>query len=299
MYKILSIDGGGTKGIVPATFISEFEKRSDKRMCDVYDCYIGTSTGAILAGAMGIGLTGDEIVDIYHNDASKIFKKEKKWWRTLFGATEEKYETRNLYNALFRNFGDVRMGDLKRRVIVTAYDIETRKNIIFDSEDPNHKDLLLADCVTASAAAPTYFEPHSFGTYRVVDGGVSGMNNPVLVGYVAAIRKGFDKRAISICSLGTGKIREKIPYGKAIDWGLIQWVKPVIDILMSGTADLMDKLAQYLVTDNLYRVNIQLPNKGLSAMDSPENMKELEKLARTYANEKPEVFYRIITKQWT
>ena len=52
-------------------------------------------------------------------------------------------------------------------------------------------------------------------------------------------------------------------------------------------------------TDNLIRVNINLPNKGLSAMDAPENMVELEKLTRTYANEHPELFYKVINKQWT
>lgn len=298
MYKILSIDGGGTKGIVAATFLHELEKKGRAEIRNEYDCFIGTSTGAILVAALAAGIPTDKIIDIYHQDAKKIFRKEKKWWKNWFGLIDEKYETRNLYNAIFKRVGDLKLGDLKKRFVFTAYDIERQSYVLFDSHKEEHAHLRVADCATASAAAPTYFEPHSFEGFNVIDGGVCGLNNPSLAGWALALNQGTSPENITILSVGNGEYFDKIKYSKAINWGIVEWVRPLIDIMLTGTARMANDLAKNSVPNGKYfRLNMRIPEK-FKAMDAPENMQELESLTRAECNQNVAPLFEIITKQW-
>lgn len=282
MYKILSIDGGGIKGIISATFLREIQKKTNLSTRELFDCFIGTSTGAIIVAALAAGIEAEEITEIYHKDAPKIFNSPKpKWWQKILSLADEKYETRNLHNALFRRIGGLKLGDLKKRFIFTAYDIELQSYVLFDSFDKTQSHLRVVDCATASAAAPTYFEPHSFEGYNVIDGGVCGLNNPALAAWALSLNHGVSQENMKILSLGNGEYYNKINYSDAINWGILKWARPLIDIMLTGTARMTKDLTKSLLPSrNFFRANIRIPER-FSAMDAPQNMKKLEVLALT------------------
>ena len=262
MYKILSIDGGGTKGIVPATFLNELHQASGEIIHNHYDTFAGTSTGAIIAAALALEFNTDEIVKLYHEGAPRIFKKEKKWWQTGFGLKDELYEKENLIKELERHFGDAKMGDIKKHLIVTAYDIVSEEPIYFDSKNPNHKYLRIVDCVASSASAPTYFEPIKFNTFVAVDGGVAGMNNPSLVAIKSILNLGYNIEDLSVLSIGTGESSKQLTYNKAKNFGIAQWAKPLVSIMITAPSKVMNDFAKCIIEPTDYfRLNINLPTK--------------------------------------
>lgn len=315
MYKILSIDGGGTKGIVPATFLNELHRKSKKIVHQHYDSFAGTSTGAIIAAALALEFNTDEIIKLYHEGAPRIFKKEKKWWQTGFGLKDEVYEKENLIEELEKHFGDAKMKDVKKHLVVTAYDIVTEQPIYFDSQTAEHRDLRIVDCVASSASAPTYFEPIKFNDYVAVDGGVAGMNNPSLVAIKSALKMGHKLDKLSVLTVGTGETSKELTYRKAKNFGVAQWAKPLVSIMITAPSKVMNDFAKYLIEPaDYYRLNIDLSphrkftlnrifdgqnkkfrlSKPLSAMDAPENMKVLENLVRLHCNENTSDLQEII-----
>jgi len=257
-FKILSIDGGGIRGIIPAMILTEIEKRTGKRIAELFNLIAGTSTGGILA----LGLTkpgpdnnpaysAKELVELYDDKGPHIFSRSV-WHRirAMGNAVEEKYPSDSIEAVLKQYFGDAVLSQAIADVLVTSYEIEQRRPFFFKShkakKNPEEFDYLMRDAARATSAAPTYFEPNRIGIsgplerLALIDGGVYA-NNPAACALVEATSK-FDSppEGVYMLSLGTGELTRPIRYEDATGWGLIQWAQPLLNVVFDGVSDTVD-----------------------------------------------------------
>lgn len=258
--RILSIDGGGIRGIIPGQVLVALEKilqqkdPSKPRLADWFDLIAGTSTGGILTclylfpdetNPTKAKYSAQQAVDLYLENGDDIFDVSIfKSIASLGGIADEKYSAETLEKVLFRYMGETRLSQLVRPCLVTAYDIFGRNAKFFNKADfPKKPDFLLRDVARATSAAPTYFEPANIAAldksvYPLVDGGVFA-NNPAMCACVEAFGLNPNLRVsdLKVLSLGTGSSEEQYHYSEAKNWGKIGWVGPVLSIMMSGVSE--------------------------------------------------------------
>ena len=291
-YKILSIDGGGIRGVIPAVLLVEIEKRTGKPVSGLFDLIAGTSTGGILAAGLAMPenkgvdaprFRASDLLELYEERGKDIFTRSL--WDGItsgWGLSDEKYPSDNIEEVLNEYFGDIELKDVLTEILVTSYEIEERHPYFFKSaragSDPDERNHFLRDVARATSAAPTYFEPAKIPTVSkspkariryLVDGGVFA-NNPAMCAFAEAMRLGKSPDDIILVSLGTGVGTRPIDYDKAKDWGLLKWAKPVIDVMMDGVADAVDyQLGQMLppAGSRYYRFNTRL-REALDDMDA-------------------------------
>lgn len=267
MKKILSIDGGGIRGIIPGQILVALEKKlqdhsgkPEARLADYFDFFAGTSTGGILTciclcpseeEPSKARFSAQDAVDLYMNHGEEIF--DVNLWQRLRsgdGYLDEKYGEFALEKNLKNYFGDLKLSELLKPCIIPAYDIDRRSTYFFAQHDSAKKgegrNFLVRDVCRATSAAPTYFETArikscSGVSYPLIDGGVFA-NNPALCAY-SEVRNARDNPTAAemfIVSIGTGSEHEPYKYDKAKDWGAVGWIKPLIDIMMAGAAETTD-----------------------------------------------------------
>jgi uncharacterized protein len=306
--RILSIDGGGIRGIIPGQILVILEDKlkaktgnDNARIADYFDLISGTSTGGILTCAYLIPdlenrpkFNARQVVDLYLKRGGDIFYVPLGHkLRTGGGVVDEMYPASALEKALDEYFGDTRLSGLLKPCLIPSYDIKRRMGHFFTQHDALKNagwDYLVKDVARATSAAPTYFECSNIKSvsevsYPLVDGGVF-VNNPTLCAY-AEVQNEYKVQAnnIVVLSLGTGFSKKEYDYNKAKDWGMIQWVKPIIDIMMSGVSEVVDyQLRQIFegadASNQYLRINTELPIDVSPDMDdaSPENLKSLKEL---------------------
>jgi uncharacterized protein len=256
MQKVLSIDGGGIRGIIPAMILAEIERRTGKRTAEVFDLVAGTSTGGILALGLtkpgqdgGPEYSAKKLIDLYETEGGKIFSIPV-WHRihTAGGLAEEKYPAKGIEEVALEYFGDVRLAEALTEVLVTAYEIEKRGPWFFkrrEARDPSEGfNPYMRDVVRATSATPTYFEPiqlkvGSLGTRTFIDGGVHS-NNPAMCAYVEARKTYPEENDFLVVSLGTGEQTRNMPYEEVKGWGLAQWARPILNVVFDGVSDTVD-----------------------------------------------------------
>jgi len=262
--KILSIDGGGIRGIIPGQVLITLEeklkrisKNPNARLSDYFDFMAGTSTGGILACLYlsPSNISAADAVDLYKRYGNQIFNLSI-WGkiRTFGGILGEKYKASKLEECLKLYFGDMKLSALLKPCLIPAFDIEHGAPFFFTQHDAvsrgSEYDYLVRDVCRAASAAPTYFEIACISAvtktyYPLVDGGIFA-NNPSMCAYAEMrdLIKGsstlIDPMAHStknmfILSLGTGSSDIKLCYDKARRWGSAQWVRPLIDMMMNYT----------------------------------------------------------------
>jgi predicted acylesterase/phospholipase RssA len=252
--KVLSIDGGGIRGLIPALVLAEIERRTSRRIADLVDMIAGTSTGGILACALGKPdpLPAAEIASLYVEEGPKIFDRSLlKQITSLGGYLDERYSDGGLVRALERYLGDTPMTAATVPLLLTAYDTEARGIHLLRSEG-EHSDASMVDAAHATSAAPTYFEPVRLGGASLIDGGVFA-TNPSLVAY-AELGGTLDL----LLSLGTGSHTRPLPYDKIKDWGQLEWARPVIDVVFDGGQDAVDHQLRALLSDRYVRLQTEL-----------------------------------------
>jgi patatin-like phospholipase/acyl hydrolase len=306
---VLSIDGGGIRGIVPGQILTHVERLlkeifedSTYKIADHFDLVAGTSTGGILGIAYLMPefgrpmYTAEEVVDIYFERGDDIFDVPfYHKLKTAGGLLDEKYPDEGLEEALADYFGEVRLNELLKPTLFTAYDIKRRKAHFFtqhDAENPA-KNFLVKDIARATAAAPTYFEPARIKSddnkyYPLIDGGIFA-NNPAMCAF-AEVRSKFSSKEkkvtaadMKILSIGTGYAKKAYHYNDAKDWGAARWVKPAIDFMMSGVSETVDYELQQIFAaagkpDQYLRINGALPAAVSPDMDcvEPDNLNALK-----------------------
>jgi patatin-like phospholipase/acyl hydrolase len=159
--RILSIDGGGIRGIIPALVLAEIEARTGRSIAGLFDLVAGTSTGGILACGLTAPQprTAQELVGLYRTQGPRIFRRSL-WQRVVSadGLANARHDAGPLQEVLEEYLGEARLGEARPRLLATAYDLQAREPYFFKSwrtgEEPA-RDLLLRTVAQATAAAPT------------------------------------------------------------------------------------------------------------------------------------------------
>jgi len=300
MFKILSIDGGGIRGIIPATILSEIEKRTQKPISSLFNLIAGTSTGGILALGMvkpdAHGLpayTAEKGIDLYEKEGSRVFSRDI-WHRihALDNLADERYSAEGVESVLEDYFGDTRLKEAITDVIIPSYDIERRTAVFFKSRkaksDPAD-DYPMKYVGRATSAAPTYFPPlklnlgRSDDYYALVDGGVHS-NDPAMCAYAEARAHYPNADDILLVSLGTGQVTLPFMYEQAKDWGLLGWAKPLVDIIFDAMLNTVDyELRQLLEAEGdnrrYYRFQARLEQGGELDNTDPLAIRNLKLVA--------------------
>ena len=265
-FRILSLDGGGIRGIIPALVLAELERRSGRPTEELFDLIAGTSTGGILA--LGLTRPGPEgkpaysaleMVSLYEKDGSNIFDRSI-WHRVkaIGNLADEKYPSEGITTVLDARFGETMLSETLTPVLVTSYDIEERAPYFFKSHRARlepQRDHPMRDAARATSAAPTYFAPAKIMTGRrpggykaLVDGGVYA-NNPAACALVEGICF-FNQRLddVVMLSLGTGEYTRPILHEDARNWGLAKWAQPILNVVFDGVSDTVNYQIQSLLT---------------------------------------------------
>ncbi len=292
MIRILSIDGGGIRGLIPALVLAHVEERVGRPVASRFDLVAGTSTGGILA--LGLTCPGEDgrpryrardLAALYVEEGPSIFRRS---WRhrirSLYGLAEEAYPRAGLDRALRRFFGDARLSAATSEVFVTAYDIERNRAVRLGRfrarRDPGW-DFRMRDAARATAAAPTFFEPALLrardGEARTfVDGGMFA-NNPAGLALAYAKRLFPSAPDFLLVSLGTGTLTRPLSYGEAARFGAVRWLGPAFRIFMHGQSDSVDRTFRAGLPGIVYcRIDGPLTIASDAIDDAgPENLKAL------------------------
>jgi uncharacterized protein len=295
--RILAIDGGGIRGLIPAVVLAEIERRTGRRTAELFDLIAGTSTGGILAcgltrpaadGADGAAFSAADLIGLYESEGPEIFHRSLlKRVTSVGGYVDERYDDAGLNAALHRYLGATRLSETLADVFITAYEIERRTSFFFRSsrarQDPAH-DFTLVDAARATAAAPTYFEPARVTdvagaqSWALVDGGVFAIN-PAMVAYAELSAAGRREEVDLVVSLGSGSHTRRLAYENVRGWGQLEWARPLIDVVFDGVADAVDFELEQLLPEGRY-VRLQTPLDEASDDLDDASDRNLEALRR-------------------
>lgn len=314
---ILSIDGGGVRGLIPALMVQdlmrrlhflEHRRRRRRFPADYFDIFAGTSSGALLT----LGLAGarprspEEIVAVYRDRAQEIFPPRRfAATGTMRQAFTVKYEQEPLEALLEELFGDDRLGNCCSNVLIAAYDTDHRTPFFFKHysdrvcrrnrelcrEAEQYRDFYLRDVARATTAAPTFFEPARVTAtdgkqYTLVDGALAA-NNPALSAYVEARKLYRDARRYIVVSIGTGRSSRQFPWETIRRWGYLDWVSPLHGaplnaMFTDGQSETVAHALKQLPRVQYFRFNADIPESMSEMIDDTRapNMELVESLGR-------------------
>ena len=259
-YKVLSLDGGGVRGIFPVQLLLSVEKKLEIRIYDTFDLIVGTSTGSITAAAISIKYPLAQLVERYATWAEKIFKRKKR-----IPYCYSKYDSRPLEDFLHEVLGNIKLGEIEKPLVINATDVSNGDVYVFKSSYQGKQrgrenyfrdnDTPLFKAVLASCAAPTYFDPVDINGTLVCDGGIWA-NNPALVGYVD-VKVNFQAKSIKVFSLGTGKTKQCYKSPKLCGWGLFTgWKREkFVDFVMTCQTIFPQNSLKLIDNESIYRIN--------------------------------------------
>lgn len=237
-FRILSIDGGGIRGIVPAHIIERIVEKFGIHPSKHFQMIAGTSTGSIIAAALACEVNPKKIVELYKTCGKKIFKRRSTWlpaipsW--LRSSVHSVYVNDELEVLLKEIFGDKKLGELSLPLLLPAADIGNGNVHVFKSgyshDFTRDHDVLIRSAVIASCSAPTYFDPLRVDHYALSDGGLWA-NNPGLAATIEAMKRfNIDRSDLRILSLGTGHqknyygLKPRKQWGLATGWGIKEFI---------------------------------------------------------------------------
>jgi len=302
-FKVLAVDGGGIRGIIPALVLAEIEARTTRPISDLFDLVAGTSTGGIIAlglvkpGADGkVEKSATDIVNIYRQTGTKIFPQTFLQGLHVGLVRGAKYDAAGLESVVKDQFGDIRLKDALKPAIIPAHDIGQQKPKFFKSEKAKLSpadDFAMRDVVRATTAAPTFFQPTKIqpadasSSYALVDGGIDA-GNPAMCAYAEAIKMGRAGGGVLMVTLGTGQQGWSLDYEEACEWGSVEWAGPLIGMVLDGSNFTVDyQLRQILQTDAppqmYYRFQVTLDGATGGIDDASDaNLNHLTDLTQAY-----------------
>jgi uncharacterized protein len=293
--RILAIDGGGIRGLIPAVVLADLERRTGRRTAELFDLIAGTSTGGILA--CGLTRPGDDggpvfsaadLIGLYESEGPEIFHRSLvKRIESADGYADEHYDDSGLNAALQRYLDGTRLSQAVTDLFMTAYEIDRRQAFFFRSSrartDPTY-DFTFVDAARATSAAPTYFEPVRVSdvagadSYALIDGGVFALN-PAMAAYAELAATGRGDEIDLVVSLGTGSHTRRLPFEDARGWGQLEWARPLVDVVFDGVAQTVDfELAQLLPEGRYVRLQTLLTEASDDLDDAGD--RNLEALRR-------------------
>lgn len=301
-FKILSLDGGGIKGFFSAAVLAHLENDFNIKIVDYFDLIVGTSTGGIIALALGKGLSANEILNFYVKEGPEIFKKDN--FQGLKHLISVAYFTDRYEKILKKCLGDTLLGHSKIRLVVPSYNLDTGEVYLFKTA---HHERFRRDykeymwkVARATSAAPTYFEvSKNIDSSRLIDGGVWA-NNPSMVAVVEAITiLGQTIDNLYLFNLGTTQDLSNRP--QILDkGGLWAWKNDIVEVAFeaqsAGIASQMGLLLEnnYLrlcpkVPQNIFKLDA-IDETKLRGLSGSESRKIAPKIKEIFLNEKADAF---------
>lgn len=295
MIRVLSMDGGGIKGVGSAQMLCVLEdklreKNPEKGVADTFDLFVGTSTGCIIAA--GLTMYGHVDADLSPAGLKRLYEMRGREMFTpkLLGAqpfdwSHAKYQSDPKRRIIQEEIGKTTLGELPRNFMGTTYNIGVRPGPYFmhggpryrlksDVHNEDYPDLLLSQVVDASSNAPTYFEPNHIRAAgldgRGVDGGVFA-NNPAMCAYVEAYDLWPEDRDILVASFGCGRSALQYPHNQT--WGVLEWASPgqgvpLMEVMFNGQAETVThQLQRLLGPERFFRFDFNLDGEGQIRMD--------------------------------
>jgi patatin-like phospholipase/acyl hydrolase len=293
MRCILAIDGGGVKGVLPASLLATIEDAIDGRIIDYFDLIVGTSTGGIIALGLAAGIPAAEIRDFYLSRGPRIFEGNRlaragRHWVTA------KYNEAGLRAELNDIFGSRRLGESTTRLVIPSMDVNSGRvhlwktahhpHLVQDYKQP------IVDVAMATSAAPSYFKAFLSETGApLIDGGVFA-NNPAGLAAVEAVGiLNWPREDIAILSIGCGKESLNVRAGPWWRSGKLGVARNMAAVLMAAQSDASNGAATHLLGDrrNFVRLNPQLPN-GRYGLDITKELTTLRAHGDTEARHRLE-----------
>lgn len=261
---ILTIDGGGMKGIISAIvlmklekYLRQYSKNDEAVLTDYFDIVAGTSTGSILTALL---LCPDEkgkqkyraedVLELYMSKGKDIFRKRPLYpINSFFGLCKSRYTNHYFKKELEEYFGELKISELLRPCMIVTYDMESRKTLFLNSISSKKnpmRDIRVSDAVLASCSAPTYFPPvctkkDAHCKDCLVDGGVAA-NNPSMSALIEALKLPQAKTIQDTYLLSIGNVSTYKSYScdEAKGWGIAEFALPLLTIIMETSEEIVD-----------------------------------------------------------
>jgi predicted acylesterase/phospholipase RssA len=275
MRRILTIDGGGVRGIIPATLLAQLEAATGRPARESFDFVAGTSTGAILAAGIAAGIPADRLVALYAERSGEVFRRIPVLSTLRRIVRGDVYDTAVL-NALIRDelgsdARDWRLNDAPVDLLITAKRLRDGMPWYFVRDNPVNScragSVRLSDAATASAAAPTYFAPWDIaGIGELIDGGIGVAGNPVYQACVEAFQytDAYSPADSLVVSLGTGKLLQR-PRPRWL-WSWLGWL--LSELLRSPAEQQTELVHRHWPEATFYRLDLELEQEiGLDAVE--------------------------------
>ena len=278
-FHILALDGGGTRGIYTAQLLAKIEQVLQTRIKTCFDLIVGTSTGAIIAGAAVSDIPMQDIVELFDTETPYIFRR--RWYRIPLFLS--KYPSQKLAQILAAHLPATPLDEIETPLMITSSEIAKSEIHIFRSNyadklsesDPSDKDVGLRDAILASCAAPTFFAPKSLNDLLLADGGLWA-NNPSTIAFTEALSAfGKDTQEVRMLSIGTGHsvnmYRNRRGWGFITGWGGAKLTSYVMSLQSQASAD----MAKRLLKENYLRINPEIDFWELDTLTQLDNLKSL------------------------
>ena len=312
-FSILSIDGGGIKGILPAAILAECERRftGGRSAGNYFDMIAGTSTGGIIALALGIGIRASDVLRLYLDYGSRIFPP-RRYSRVKIVAqcqaayhlyrdvAHYRYDRAPLEEQLRKVFGHSLIGHSKRRLVVPSFDGFTEVHLF---KTPHHPDFKLdwqdelVTAALATSAAPTYFSTFKRGEHNFADGGVWS-NNPVMNALVDTLScYNIERRQAHILSLGCGDQEMPFTNAQKQKGGLWHWKQIISSAMHLQSQNAVGQAGLLIGRDQLLRIN---PTSGSAPIDLDDYARaalELPTVAKRMVDENAEQLKAIFARE--
>lgn len=300
MYKILSIDGGGIKGVFPASFLATIEEDLEgKSIGEYFDLIVGTSTGGLIALALSLGFRASEILKFYEEFGPQIFERRG----LLSQLSKAKYAQEPLKKALQELFQDKVIGDCKTRLIIPSVNLNTGEVYMYKTA---HHERFRSDykkpiieAALATSAAPTYF-PVQFDSAgaALVDGGICA-NNPAGLAAVEAVSVlGWPVGNVQLLSIGCTMEPILVDSDRSAgDMGAAQWGMNLLHLTMAAQSSLSYGTAQLLLGhQNVHRICPMVGN-GKFSLDGVDKIPELKGIGSVEGRKAKSLFWDIFLKR--
>ncbi|BET29079.1 patatin-like phospholipase family protein [Wolbachia endosymbiont of Diaphorina citri] len=264
---ILSVDGGGIRGIIPAIILAEIEQRTRKPIAEIFHLMAGTSTGGIVIAGLckkdkqgNPQYSANDLVELYQKYGSYIFKSSFFRRSILSWFNCAQYPHKNIESVLDKYFGDDTLQNTLNNVLIASYDIHNNCPFFFKSWREDRNFIKLKDALRATTAAPTYFVPKYLKINQkkmvLVDGGVFA-NNPAACAYASSKRL-FPNDDILLLSIGTGRTDRSIEYANSKRFGKIGWIKPLLSVMFASGLDCVNYQMNQVIGNRYVRIQSQL-----------------------------------------
>lgn len=273
--RILSIDGGGIRGIISLQILKRIEDivcspgSPYNCLADFFDLISGTSTGSIIASGLAIGMKVDKILELYVDHGEAIFKPQfflKSWYSQFRGY---KYDPKTLEHQLEETFKDITLGsdELKTLLLIPTRNVTQGGAWIF-SNNPfnpyfnNNRSLLIKDLTRASSAAPMFFPVHYFNIKNhnskeikngFIDGGITMFNNPAFCSFLQATEEVYGLKwrtkqdELLLISIGTGYSKRAVKSEELKKYNAIDWVR-YLPLTMMDDANLQQNTLMKIIS---------------------------------------------------